>query len=781
MNNLIAQNLVKWRWLFALLSLVLVFTMASGARFLSFATDYEIWFSDDNPQYLDFSSIQKTYVKADNVVILITPKDGEVFNQKTLASVEWLTNAAWQIPFSTRVDSLSNFQHTEAINDDLLVADLFENAENLTKAELAKIKKIALNEPLLLNSAISADSKVTAVNVTINLPKGDPEGSPKVTAYTRDLIKQLKEKNTEIDIHLTGLVVMDTAFMEASMSDMGSLSLVMFALILIGLLVFLRSLTATLSILVVIILSIVSTMGFAGWLGVQLTPVSASAPTIVMTIVVANAVHILLTMIHNMRSGMEKRKALSESLRVNMQPVVLATITTVVGFLTMHFSDVPPFHHLANMVAAGVLVSFMLSMTFLPWLLMLFPVRIKKRHDSEHSKLAFLAEFVINKRKQVFWSMTGITLLMSALIPLNIVNDRIWEFFDESVAFRVDTDYASEHLTGPYYLEYDLETNNTGGINAPHYLQTLDKYRSWLVEQPEVVHVNILSDIMKRLNKNLHGDDQNWYKLPEERGLSAQYLLLYEMSLPYGLDLNNQINVDKSGTRVTVSLHTLSNNEMIAFNDRAKAWLTANAPALTIRVGSPQFMFSHISLRTVEQMIGGVIFALMLISALIFISLRSFKIGLISLIPNLVPPMIAFGFWAVFVGEIGFALALSVSMIIGIIVDDTVHFLSKYIRGRREKSLNVEDAVRYAFDNVGPALLITTLVLTAGFSVLMLSTFKLNFELGLITAMTITIALIVDFLLLPAMLLLFDKAPYKQLSTNDESTNSSNALLKANA
>jgi len=781
MNNLIAQNLVKWRWLFALLSLVLVFTMASGARFLSFATDYEIWFSDDNPQYLDFSSIQKTYVKADNVVILITPKDGEVFNRKTLASVEWLTNAAWQIPFSTRVDSLSNFQHTEAIDDDLLVADLFENAENLTNAELAKIKKIALNEPLLVNSAISADTKVTAVNVTINLPKGDPEGSPKVTAYTRDLIKQLKERNAEIDIHLTGLVVMDTAFMEASMSDMGSLSLVMFALILIGLLVFLRSITATLSILVVIILSIVSTMGFAGWLGVQLTPVSASAPTIVMTIVVANAVHILLTMIHNMRGGMEKRQALSESLRVNMQPVVLATITTVVGFLTMHFSDVPPFHHLANMVAAGVLVSFMLSMTFLPWLLMLFPVRIKKRNDNENSKLAFIAEFVINKRKQVFWSMSGITLLLSALIPLNIVNDRIWEFFDESVAFRIDTDYASDHLTGPYYLEYDLETNNAGGINTPDYLQTLDKYRSWLVEQPEVVHVNILSDIMKRLNKNLHGDDSNWYKLPEERELSAQYLLLYEMSLPYGLDLNNQINVDKSGTRVTVSLHTLSNNEMIAFNDRAKAWLTTNDPSLTVRVGSPQFMFSHISLRTVEQMTGGVIFALMLISALIFISLRSFKIGLISLIPNLVPPMIAFGFWAIFIGEIGFALALSVSMIIGIIVDDTVHFLSKYIRGRREKSLNVEDAVRYAFDNVGPALLITTLVLTAGFSVLMLSTFKLNFELGLITAMTITIALIVDFLLLPAMLLIFDKAPYKQLSTDNGDLNSSNALLKANA
>jgi predicted RND superfamily exporter protein len=306
----------------------------------------------------------------------------------------------------------------------------------------------------------------------------------------------------------------------------------------------------------------------------------------------------------------------------------------------------------------------------------------------------------------------------------------------------------------------------------------LDQYRSWLYLQPEVVHVNILSDVMKRLNKNLHGDNPDWYRIPDNRNLAAQYLLLYEMSLPYGLDLNNQINVDKSGTRVTVSLHTLSNNEMIGFNDRAQAWLGKTAPWITQTVGSPQFMFSHISLRTVKQMSAGVGFALILISVLILISLRSIKIGLISLIPNLVPPMMSFGLWALLVGEVGFALALSVSMIIGIIVDDTVHFLSKYQRGRSEKGLTAEEAVRYAFTNVGPALVITTAVLAVGFSVLMLSTFKLNFELGLITAMTITIALVVDFLLLPAMLLTFDTADYSSAIDTDSDPTPLNLQLK---
>ncbi len=773
----IAQALVRKRWLFMLMSLVLVGLLASGGRFIGFASDYEVWFSKDNPQLQDFLTIQKTYNKSDNVVILLAPKDGNVFTAKTLASVEWLTKQAWQIPFSTRVDSLSNFQHTYAKGDNLVVADLVKGAGNLTDAELLKIKKIALNEPLLLHRAISKDAAVTAVNVTINLPKNKPEGSPTVTAFARDLIKQLRVRNPDLEIHMTGLVVMDNAFMEASMQDMSSLTLIMFALIVLGLMVFLRSISGTLSILVVIVLSIMATMGFSGWIGVKLTPVSAGAPTIVMTMVVANAVHILVTMLYYMRKGLVKQEALIESLRVNMQPVILATITTVIGFLSMHFSDVPPFHDLGKMVAVGVLVSLILSMAFLPWLLMLLPMRVKVVKDERNQGMRALSEFVIRKYKGLLWSFTVITLLLFALIPVNTINDNIWEYFDKSVAFRVDTDYASDHLTGPYYLEYSLQSDKTGGISEPEFLKTVDRFKIWLGDQPEVVHVNSITDILKRLNKNMHEDNIDKYRLPDNRNLAAQYLLLYEMSLPYGLDLNNQINVDKSSTRVVASLHNLSNNKMIAFHDRATNWLKKNAAQYTFTAGSPMYMFSHISLRTVYQMIGGVAFALFLISTLIIISLRSFKIGLISLVPNLVPPAMAFGLWALLVGEVGFALAVGLGMTIGIIVDDTVHFLSKYLRARREKNLNAEDAVRYAFSHVGRALVITTVVLTAGFSVLIFSTFKLNFDLGLITALTIAIALVVDFLLLPALLLKFDTHDYATTTDSVRTDNSSGEKL----
>ena len=752
--------LVRWRWLLMLVSLFIVGAFAGGGRYINFAADYEVWFSRDNPQLQDFLTLQNTYDKSDNILILLAPKQGEVFTRTTLSSIEWLTQQAWQTPYSTRVDSVTNFQHTAAENDDLVVGDLVRGADNLTDDELQSIRSIALAEPLLVHRLISEDAKVSAVAITINLPKNAPEGSPTVTAYVRDLVTRMNVRDPDLEMHLTGLVAMDNAFMEASQQDMGTLTLAMFALILFGLVALLRSVTGTISILVIIVLAIMATMGFSGWRGILLTPVSAGAPTIVMTIVVANAVHLLVTLMQEMRAGSSKREALVESLRVNVQPIFLATLTTIIGFLSMRFSDIPPFHHLGDMVAVGVSVAFILSVAFLPGLLMLFPIRVKVKLDHQNRHLAGLSRFVIRRHNPLLWGFSGLTLVLVSCIPLSVINDHIWEYFDTSVAFRVDTDYASDHLTGPYYLEYSLSSGVPGGVNAPAFLKTIDVFKQWLNGQPEVVHVNTLSDTMKRLNKNLHADDADWYRLPEDQELAAQYLLLYEMSLPYGLDLNNQVNLDKSDTRVVVSLHNLSSTEMIAFAQRTQTWLNEQAAGIEFTASSPMFMFSHISKRTVRQMTSGVGFALGLISLILIVALRSVRVGLLSLIPNLAPPAMAFGIWGLLVGEVGFALAVGIGMTIGIIVDDTVHFLSKYLRARREKGLSAEQAVEYAFSNVGVALVITTVVLVGGFSILMLSTFKLNNELGAITALTISIALILDLFLLPALLMKFDKRDY---------------------
>jgi predicted RND superfamily exporter protein len=225
------------------------------------------------------------------------------------------------------------------------------------------------------------------------------------------------------------------------------------------------------------------------------------------------------------------------------------------------------------------------------------------------------------------------------------------------------------------------------------------------------------------------------------------------MSLPYGLDLNNQINIDKSATRLSVTLKTISSNEVLELEQRAQQWFADNAPELTVKGASPTIMFANIGKRNIESMLVGTSVALVLISFVLIFALRSLKLGMISLVPNLLPAGVAFGLWAIFVGEVGLALSVVAAMSLGIVVDDSVHFLSKFVRARREKGLDVRDAVRYAFSTVGVALVVTTLVLFAGFMVLAQSAFELNASMGLLTGVTIVIALLLDFFLLPPILI----------------------------
>ena len=750
------QWVVRYRWLIILLTLILVGLAASGGRHLYFTTDYRVFFSPENPQLLAFDSLEKTYSKQDNVMFVLSAKDGsDLFQPQYLAAIERLTKAAWQMPYSIRVDSITNFQHTAAEEDDLRVADLISDAETLNTDQLQEIRNIALDEPLLAGQLISHDGRVTGINVTVQLPrKNEMVEVPQVVEFARQRVTELQHDYPGLDVRMTGMVMLNNAFSEASQDDMKALVPASFAVMLIALGILLRSVTATLATALVITFSIMTAMGIGGHFGIPLTPPSASAPTIILTVAIAGAVHVLISMFYELRHGKDRKAAVAESLRVNLHPVFLTSITTALGFLSMNFSEAPPFRHLGNLVAMGVVASFFLSVTFLPAIMTLLPVRVRIAEDGKIHAMDKLAEFVIARRNGLLWGVGLLSFALIALVPRNELNDVFPHYFAEDIQFRQDADFADKHLGGLYRIDYSLQAADIGGIQDPVFLQQVKAFDEWWKAQPETVHVNSFTDIMERLNKNMHGDDPAWHRLPQSRELAAQYLLLYEMSLPYGLDLNNQINLDKSATRMSVSIKTISTKEVLALEQRATDWLRTNAPAIISGEGtSPTVMFSHIGDRNIKSMLGGATLALVLISLILIVAMRSLKIGLISMIPNLLPAGMGFGIWALMNGEIGLGLSVVVSMTLGIVVDDTIHFLSKYLRARREHNLDSINAVRYAFSRVGTALWVTSAVLIAGFLVLSLSSFQLNAQMGLLTAIVIALALAADFLLLPALLM----------------------------
>ncbi|MDH3670107.1 MAG: MMPL family transporter [Gammaproteobacteria bacterium] len=752
---------IRWRWWLMLLCIAATVAAGSGVRFLEFTTDYRVFFSKENPQLQAFEELQDVYSKNDNVLFVIAPKDGTVFTRETLATVEWLTEAAWQLPHSNRVDSITNFQYTYADADDLVVSNLIENADTFSNEQLVRAKEIALAEPLLINRLISPQTHVTGVNATIILPGKGLHEVPEVVAKARELVDQAKAKNPNIDIYLTGVVLMNNAFPEAAQNDLAFLVPLMYLVVIIVLALTLRSVSGTILTVVVTMMSVVTAMGLTGWLGIKMTPPSSAAPTIILTLAIADSVHILVTLLTEVRDGKGKYEAIVEALRINVQPVFLTSLTTVIGFLSMNFSDAPPFRDLGNIVAMGISAAFVYSVLFLPAAMAVMPLRVRRRPIGAAGMDRF-AEFVIRNRRRLLWGMTLAILVLVAFIPRNQLNDQFVEYFAESIPFRTDTDFSVANLTGIYRLQYSLNAGSSGAISDPTYLKTLEEFANWYRRQPEVIHVNTLTDTMKRLNKNMHSDDAKWYRIPEERNLAAQYLLLYELSLPFGLDLNDQINVDKSATRLTATLKNLTTKGVLSLEARAQQWLRDNAPAHMFAHGAgPSIMFSYIGYRNIRSMLFGGLVALILISGLILLATRSVKIGLVSLFPNLLPAGMAFGLWGLLVGQVGLALSVVATMSLGIVVDDTIHYLSKYLRARREQNLNAPDAVRYAFHTVGTALWVNTLILVAGFFVLAFSAFELNAGMGLLTAITIALALLADFLFLPPLLMKLEERKYE--------------------
>ncbi|HBC3423343.1 MMPL family transporter [Vibrio parahaemolyticus] len=766
----------KYSLLVLLATIFLIIVATIGGKNLYFRGDYDIFFDGTNKQLLAFDEIQTTFAKTDNLAIVIAPEDGDIFTPQTLSLIQKITVDAWQVPYSSRVDSIANYQHTEAFEDDLLVEDLLYSEYELTPERISKVKSIALSEPVLKSALVSEKGDVTVVNITVQLPEMDKTAEvEEVVSSINAMIDRYQRAYPDVTFHKAGIIAMNHAFMTAAQDDSSTLVPTMLVVILVFLTIMLRSILSVIATLIVIIGSVMATMGISGWAGMFLSTATVNVPTLIMTLAVADCVHVIATMRQSMKNGFTKVQSIERSIALNFVPILITSVTTAIGFLMMNMSDSPVLRDFGNLSALGVMVACFLSVTLLPALLKLLPIHVKMEtsQDQKHV-MDHLGDFVVSQRRALLPLSVVVIVVCASLIPLNKVNDESVEYFGQRNEFRQAADFMEERISGMTNISIAIKTNESQGIAAPDFLNTIGEFSSWLRDQPETDHVATLADVYKRLNKNMHGDDEAYYSLPQERELAAQYLLLYEMSLPYGLDLNNQINVDKSSIKMVLTVANLGSVELVDLENRIYQWFAEHAPQYQVVASSPSLMFAHIGETNMASMLSTLPITLVLISALLIFALRSVRLGLISLMPNIAPAVIGFGLWALISGEINLGLSVVVTLTLGIVVDDAVHFLSKYQRARREGQ-TAEQAVRYAFHTVGRALWITTVVLVAGFSVLAMSSFRLNADMGQLSAIVIFIALVVDFLFLPTLLMLFDKKAYLQESPSD------NARLKASS
>ena len=757
-----AKLLIKYRYLSIGLVLIAVCLLATGLTKLTFNPDLETYFPEGHPAVIRYNEIDDMFIPTDNLIIAVHSNEGTLFNGDSLKVIEELTKKSWTIPYSVRVDSLTNYSYVKSVNDDLIVEPFIEEAEKKSIEFFEKRENLVAGEDIIYKSLISEDKKTSVVSIIVDPPGPNKEDqNSELINYILGFIEPIKESNENLDIRLLGNPYLDYISPRIVKAEMPVVMPLMLLLIFFIVFLMIRSYVAVLATFVVILMSLIATFGSIGILDNPLNQMVTTIPILIITLALADCIHLFSIYFQNRVKGISSKESMEKSLEMNIQPLFLTTISTCIGFLCLNFIEVAPLRDFGNAVAIGIGFAFIFTIFFIAPIVSFFEVKTASKVTEQTRFSTSVGSFILKNGNKLIFSITSISFLILLCIPMNELDENPTQMYAEGfTSFSSDTLWLDEKLSVTFPVNF-LATNEEGQVSDPDFLKILDKFSVWLEEREQVNHVTSLANNMKNLNKSMHGDDPEWKKIPENADLSAQYLFFYEMSLPMGLDLNSSISQDRKSTKISATLKDMSANEFKEFNNEVLGYLQQNnLENMISEPSSFRVIFTYMVEAIVNSLLYGLFIGILLITLIIGLFFRSYLLPALSIFPNILPIGMGFGLWGLFVGDVGFMVAVGMGSTLGVIVDFTVHFLSKYELARKEFKKSVEESVIYSFETVGFALIIMTVVLALGFSVLNLVTFIPIQDFAKFSVICFIGGLIINFLFLPNLLIKFDKRKF---------------------
>ena len=708
----------------------------------------------DTPLARQLADLEETYSEDRSLIVVITTSGETLFTAEILQAIKTFTDTAWGLPTLRRVDSITNFQYSRGDGDDIIVEDLVESPRSMSRQDLQNVQEIARTDPRLVGYLLSADARTAAINMNFTVDFNEFDTLREIESAVDALIRDLLAADQSLAAHKSGYLGVTLGWLHAIEKDARTLYTSVIVIIFAGLCVFFRSISLGMATLLLAVVAAACAAGSTGLFGFVIGAPAAVGILMVFMLALADSIHVVKIALLRVAQGMEKREAIVDSVLFNLRPIVITSVTTAVGFLSFLFSDYEGTRIFGGYVAFGVMVACVLSLTLLPALMSFCKLPVLQKKPAEPGRNP-LAEFVIRYP----W------LPVAAALPMLIgsvhflrqaeINDNPIHYMQEWTDFRQGLLVVEERLTGSMEIMFELSSGEEEGLSQPEFMRQVESFAAWLRTGERVRFVNVYTDTMKRLNQNLNGGLKDFHKLPESRELAAQYLLLYELSLPYGLDLTHQINLDKSATRVVIVIDDTPTVELLAFLQSVEEWLRNNAPAITVSKPTGSIVqMTILTLETFFSMMYGAAVALLIIGIIVLFTFRSFYPGLLCMIMIFAPLLVSYGVWSVISGLFDLSTAFALCMVIGIVVDNAVHFISKFQHAARELGHELEDSIRFAFHTVGGAIFNNAVVLCCGFGILYFSDFKSNATMGVLTSLSLATALIGTFTLLPALLML---------------------------
>ena len=755
LNNFI-DSIIRFRWVIVILIPLITFTMASSLKNLEFEGSYRIWFGEDSTILKNYDRFREIFGNDDSIIIAFSSEDG-IFTKEALTSIDNITNKLWQTHYIARVDSITNYQYVHAdpeYPDEVLVEDFIEEPEHYTKEELQKKRDIAIHEDIIAGKLISKDAKTTMIVGRMTPKAGD---DPQVSFKLRDAVLKIIEpeaKKNGYKFHLSGGPIINTSFIEIAQHDGATFTPAVILIAMILLWIIFRKFSAMFLSISVVIFTFLIVLSIQVMLGFKLNNFTANVPVFVVAIGIADAMHILWIYIMARKKGMENIEAIHYSINKNFLAIFLTSVTTAVGFASLGISAVVPIKTLGIATASAALLAFVLTILFVPAFLAILNPKIKhdenvKEADS-HPLALWYTHFLLRHAKVLLLvSIVVFSALGFGVFKAN-VDSNVVKYFKEDVPFRQGIEYLQKNITGPMSYEIVVDSKVNDGIKDPEFLKTVERfYREFSSKFSDVRHINSLLDVIKKFNYVMNGVKS----VPDNQELVAQYLLLYSLSLPQGMEINDQMDIDERLLRVTASMNLVNTSKDLEMIEWIKDWWKETP--YSAEVNGQTIMFAYMQHDVTNTLIESITLAVVLISIIMLLIFRNLKMLPLFIIPNILPIALVVGVMGYLGIDIDMGVAIAGAIIIGVAVDDTIHFMVKYIEARKRGD-SLEDALKYVMSYAGGAIIFTTIVLSLAFLVFVFSEFNPNYHFGIVTASALIIAVIVDLVALPSFLVLVD-------------------------
>jgi len=748
---------IKFRWFIALFIPVIAILMATQLKDLAFEGSYRIWFDKDSKILRDYDNFRSVFGN-DQVITVSFKNENGVFNKESLGVVSRITEKFWETEYIARVDSITNYQyvHTDPENpDDVIVEDFIEDVEQLTNAQLHEKAKIIVSEDAIVGRLISEDAKTTTILARLSPNAGEsPEVSLKLKALTEAILKPEIEKYG-YDFKLNGGPIVNSSFIEIAQADGALFTPLVLVVTMILLLVIFKKFSTMMTSILIVIFTFLIVLSVQVMLGYKLNNFTVNMPVFITAIGIADAMHIFWIYTVARKKGMDNVKAIHYSVRKNFLPILFTSLTTAVGFASLGISNVIPIKTLGIATANAALLAFVLTMLFVPAVLAIVNPKIKPVEEKESTSTNFAkwyGAFIVKFDTRIFTA----TLLLFMAIGFGITQVRVdsntVRYFKEDVPWRKAVNFIQDNISGPMTYEIIVDSNVKDGVKDPKFLKTTQKfYDEFYAKYPkEVRHINSLLEVVKKFNQVMNQSKT----VPNSQNLVAQYLLLYTLSLPQGMEINDQMDIEERMFRISAAMNVTDTSKDLEMMAWVENWWSVNSE-YKAEVNGQTAMFAHMQHDVTDTLITSITIAIVAVSFMMLLIFRNARLLPLFVLPNILPIALVVGIMGWLGIDIDIGVAIAGAIIIGVAVDDTIHFLVKYFEAR-DKGANIQDSLTYVMQYAGNAIIFTTVILSLAFSVFVFSDFLPNYMFGVVTASALIIAVIADLLMLPAILSMID-------------------------